>query len=101
MPVPLKCRLSNGISGALELISIVADFSPSEAGVKVAVMVQLAPGAIAIVGLRLGQVSVVRLNIELSPPVKTIELITSSAVPLLVKVKLWAEDSPTFTLPKS
>ena len=96
---PVNNTLSIGVLGPLKLICKVVDFRPSEAGVKVAVMVQLAPGAI--VGARLRQVSVVRPNMELSPPVKTIELISRSTVPLLVMVKIWAADVlPTFTLPK-
>jgi hypothetical protein len=87
----------------LDVIDRFVLFPPAgNAGVNVAVIVQLPPGVM--VGVRLGHglgPPVATLNIPASPPVMPIELITRFAVPVFEIVNACGVDElPIFTFPK-
>jgi len=85
-PVPLSATAC-GLPGALSLIATEAVRVPAAVGLKVAEIVQLAPGA-SVLGLS-GQL----LSWTKSPalaPLRPMLVITSGAVPEFSKVELWA-----------
>src|SRR4030065_19406 len=91
-PVPLKAT-NVGVLGAFDVTDRPVLLPPADAGVKVAVIVQLPPGVM--VGVRVAHgldPPVAALNMPASPPVILIELITRFAVPVFEIINVCAVD---------
>ena len=85
-PVPVRMPDTlppRSVSRVIVVVSV-----PADCGLKVKLMVQLAPAAIAVVGLH---VVAVWVNDPASPPDTFHPMIVNGMPPLLFSVRLWAE----------
>ena len=94
VPTPVNAISTAGVAGSLEFILKIPDRVPLDFGLNVTLRFELLPGFIIAVPLRL-------LNISLSVPSISIDVILRFPVPLLVIFNVFVFSLPILTFPKS